>query len=863
MGPRAIFVAIVIAITVVVSTAWFLGGDTQADVAHVEQREQARPSSTGDLAPALSEERTAATAENGTGDVVSAPREHDVQPPASSAESEAARSILLAAREQGTETPVAGAELVLFEEEGLDFGRLLRRGALDIAAATRVLVADELGQARIPVPRIATVIYARKDGLAGYLTIGATQTGDIVVPMVREGAVRVEVVDLLGQPLAGVAVTLRRRNLTYVNDYGIAATDAAGAAVLEHARMLIAVKRGPAKWSVAVRGVFDTPIEVPIDEGTLDGGSLRLSLPAFGSCDVLVRDERGEALGEPFDVVLDTEDDTEKRRDPFLEHDGVRFDDALNGVAHFPVVQIGRPLVARVRMRTSSVTHTTSGLGPSTPGANAVLVVELAHDACVLTGRVQSADGAVPRNMRLLARIDEADGFGGWSDGTSVRLDEIGRFRVAVQPQEKPGARTLVVFARDAEREETLSATFELPETLSPSVIDVGVLTLKPPPLLAAGTVVDAQGVALSGVDVLVSIPNRYDTERWSEVRSPSTHTDEQGRFELRTSQRVTRFQVVAHRDGATAESGAIAAGSTDVVLRMPLTGSLGGRVLLDGALAELTWIVRACCSDEGGAPEPNQAADWQLDDGGFELGALSPGDYDVSVIEADSAECVARVQRVRVVAAQLTRDPRLNPIDLRSVLNLVELSISAESGERLREPWVIARAAWPDGRVEIFEVNVRRHTTAPIVCADGGVDVRVGAEGCAEVELSGVTSNREVVLRSAPLVVVTLPDGTAARDGAYRLGVQLVHESFRQPGPRPLTVVWFDDGPRVELTAPVIGTVLAEPWIWTDKSGRNAAPIALDQQQHVEVAATGTTLLELRVTPADIERALAALRDN
>lgn len=863
MSPRAIFVAIVIAITVVVLSVWLLRGDSEADAAHVAQQEEARPSSSGELAPALVEERTAATPEQEADDVVAMPPEKDVHTPASSAEWKAARSILLAAREQGTEAPVAGAELALFEEEGLEFGKLLRRGALDTDAATRVLVADALGQVRIPVPRIATVVFARKDGLAGYVTIGATQTRDIVVPLVREGALRVEVVDLLGQPLAGVPVTLRRRNLTYINDYGIAFTDAAGAAELEHARMLVAVKRGPAKWSAAVRGVFDTPIEVPIDEGALDAGSLRLSLPAFGSCDVLVRDERGEALSEPFDVVLDTEDDTQKRRDPFLEHDGVRFDDVHNGVAHFSVVQIGRPLVARVRMRTSSVTHVTSGLGPSLPGANAKLVVELAHAACVLTGRVESADGGVPHDMQLLARIDEADGFGGSSDGATVGLDEVGRFRVSVQPQQNPEARTLVVFASNAEREETLSATFELPETLPPSVIDVGVLTLNTSPLLAAGSVVDAQGAGVSGVDVRVSIPHRFDTARWSELASPSTHTDEQGHFELRTSRRVARFQVVAYRDGATAESGAIAMGSTDVVLRMPLTGSLAGRVLLDEAVAELSWIVRAHCSDESGAPEPNQAVDWELDDGEFDLGALSPGDYDVSVIEADSAECVARVQRVRVVAAQLTRDPRLNPIDLRSALHLVGLSIAADSGERLREPWVVARATWPDGRVEIFDVEVRRHTAASIVCAASGVDVRVGAEGCTEVDLRGVTSDRQVVLRAAPLVVVTLPGGVAARDGAYRLGVQLVHESYRPPSPRPLTVVWFDDGPRVELTAPVIGAVLVEPWIWTEKSGRNAAPIALDPPQYIDVAATGTTAVELRVTATDVERALAALRDS
>jgi hypothetical protein len=395
-----------------------------------------------------------------------------------------------------------------------------------------------------------------------------------------------------------------------------------------------------------------------------------------------------------------------------------------------------------------------------------------------------------------------------------------------------------------------------------------------------AGRVVDGNGEPAPHVQVAVARWTRMggegapETWNWtSSVGSPNT--DAEGRFELRDDPPPGRYALAARSNsfgfGAFVP---FERGQTDVVVRLPASGGLAGRLELAPGVEVVSLRVRATAA--GGQAFRDTTEVLARPDASFEFEGLEPGPYRVDVRRVwDDAEFpLLVVDGVVVTEGKTRRDPRIDPLDLRDALHPLALELLETHGAAVHSGHVELR---PHGDPEARAVFAAfEHGLLRVSGSGRSSDLVVRAPGHRSLRLEDVRGERRVVLEPGLPVRVRIPsDVLAVLPGTGSLRLGFFHASSPR---REMRAVRGDQGRHAGwwggsalLEVPLEGRdelalLLPEPgtwnvgWTWVAADSRTSTGVRADIEPNTfEVPADGTPV-HVRLSPdlTDLARVLA-----
>lgn len=668
-----------------------------------------------------------------------------------------------------TGAPVAGAEVAA----GVDIDWLpsteqvemsLRGGDQfeQLAKFGQSTVSDDQGRAGLRGCRGSMEILCRKDDLYGELRFGFDELlpDGAVVEMRRDEQVTVRVVDTARQPLAGVPLTIvrehRRPGAIRPDDSQRPAgeTGADGRLVVRHLQIDRLVDRADA-MSVCINGHGLTSISAPI---VPSAGDIELVVPGSGSIRVRVVGPDGRPLPDDptCQVALSCDNGDENAQaegeaewSAYLERRAV----LRGGVAVFPACGLAREF--SVSANSGQANASTSLDGPRRDG-EVVDVVVTVVDAAVVTLRGRLVDQAGEPLVETIAQLRETDGrrvFG------QVRTDGDGRFVSRLGTEELEAVKLQIQCV-------TPAGGCLLSKPLSAPVsrnADWGDVVLAPAPIVARGRIV-AHCPRPPGLTLLV------------------TCRKEQQRRD------VPQFVVGVAADSSFAiyqcgvESGEdlqLWVGASACQPIEPIPFVRGQQDIVVELFAGVVFRVRALVPDEAkrmgddgdlsftlieekGA-QYSPTARFANGDLWLTCNALRPGRYEFTVSGAG-------MDQLHLEGIELGNgrplDPRLDPLDLRDVLQVMRIKLMSTAGVPLDVSGSVRfHTAESDGWVGYVYI---RHGIAECPVPRKPVDVAVCADGYTPFVQHAVSGSFEAAvrpLRSVHVTVAGLPvDSTALR---------------------------------------------------------------------------------------------------
>lgn len=653
--------------------------------------------------------------------------------------------------------------------------RWLQSGEVDarLAELARKLEPDETGAFHAPTPDATGCVAARADGLWGWTRVQRSSPDPTYVQLESDETLRVRVLDASGAAAPGVRVALRQRwalsgdeefgdteDIEYSVECALVLTDADGTALVPHYRSLM-----KEHWDFDARSIlsvaepFAEPIEVEIDPTLPPRDVVEFQLPPSGS---VVLEVSGHTRGGLFslrtrDATTSTRADASDRSEGFLRAAG-------EGVVRFPWVGLGMWLTPTSRVAGEARTHDESAApGPARAGEERRLRIDLAEReerglrlSGTLVGPAIRSIGMTRVDVALEA---EAPDGGPWKHFSRVVVAPDGRFQLAL-PQEVRGRASLEFTVRGPRDERVGVATASVIGQPGATELEIGEVFLDTLPLLVSGRVVDARGRRAVGADVTAWGRRADGGNGWNGgwERSPHlrTFTGFSGDFEVRGSGDWTALGLAAWTADGASEFQIVELGATGVVLTLGSDGGIAGSVRPDSGLAReyLTVNVRRegpNASPHGSTPYRRSEID---SEGAFVLRGLAPGSYTVSIAAAGTPETVATVGGVLVEAGRMTRDPRLDGLDLG---HWSELRVLASDGTLAIDAnvYLIERATsrWTRQRLGGGKL-VYEHGTAPLW---------VLARRHLPASFDPASRATSLQLERAPLVQIVVPEDLAA----------------------------------------------------------------------------------------------------
>ncbi len=720
---------------------------------------------------------------------------------------------------------------------------------VESAAVPPAVAASPLADA-VPVEPAADASSARADERAALAAQAAPS--DAVDPEPDDDLV-VIVRDAAGGPVAAAIVRLVCQRLSATQMEG-RMTEADGTARYEQLGSRMATSEAAA-WSVQVRLPFLEGLVRTLDPAVIPREPLVFVLPPHGAVVVEVREADGRPVADGTGVALAVIPEGEPRELAPIDHDrrSGQLAPTKNGLARFAHVAPGTELQVSVERPGASAPAVAYGSGPLHAGEEARLVVLLGADEAVVLLRLIDPGGRPLADTEVDLQFNRTTVARHMASRSMSRTtDSDGRLRFELPTAHFEGdTRALHVSTLW-----DLWAEVDLSRSYPPGETDLGDLVLAPPSLVVAGRVVDTAGRPVMRVQVSVE---DVDREKRGWLLEP--RTDREGRFDLRVAWNVNEVSVRAGEGARSSPPLRVAAGTTDLVLVVPMVGALAGSVLVDEPLRSA--FANRTLRDEldievltSGTTEPRSEARLE-EDRTFEVQELLPGLYSVSFTARPGLE-LARVEGVEVVADETTRDPRLQEVDLRGRLFLHRLLL--ESPEKTLEVGGWVRHGPPGSKIAEEAAKTRfQGTTVELVSGLSSIDVLLAAEGFRRELLEGIRGEHRVTLRRGFPVRLVLSADTDLPAPPYYLKAALAPLG-EAPETLDRDVPNFDARRTVLVTAPASGTLVVR-WI-LERSTHDlgtAKVLALAEEQLVELADTpAEQVVEVRFAPEELARILA-----
>lgn len=274
----------------------------------------------------------------------------------------------------------------------------------------------------------------------------------------------------------------------------------------------------------------------------------------------------------------------------------------------------------------------------------------------------------------------------------------------------------------------TSGAQLSLPKELAGET-DLGVLTLAPIPMLAAGMVVDGAGKPLAAATVELTIDGVGGedprVQRWDV-------TESDGRFELRGwAEGGSQVRLQAALVGALPSPVMQAPlGSVGLMLSVSPRGSLVGLILHGCSDSPANLRLLADPRD----PEQEELSAKPDREGQVFLPEIPSGVYDLSVVLDGGHAPLLELRDVAVDEGERVAPPALNPFDARG--SLQEVLVRTEDPEHRQHPATLFfRAAGAD---ESAWARMDSPGLARLVATASGLDLRATGFGYRTVERHG-----------------------------------------------------------------------------------------------------------------------------
>ncbi len=719
---------------------------------------------------------------------------------------------------------------------------------------------------------------------------GAAAGPDATPPDADDGRepLVVDVVDAAGAPAADVLVMLREQWDTYRWVEECERTDVAGRAVLRSGTC-----SGEHVIAVGVAGA--EAVAARVVPGVAQAEPLRLTLPATGRVVVELVDGAGRALGgdaapegrvevllrsraEDDEIVQRTASHVHEDEDASARSDarGGERVEVEDGRAVFARVAVASELVAYVSCADTALrTVRTEFRGPALAGEERVVRVAFGTRCPLLSGRV--VDAAEQPLAGIEVRAYVARNGSTWDvaapDGRATSGPD-GRFELRLDVPEG-GFRGACVELRagHAQGESTLRR-LTVPSDAALDVWDVGDLRDAAAEVVAEGVVVDPDGAPVVGATVARL---REDDGIFASLW-PRATTDAEGRFRIEGAAADDVLLGASSGDDlALSAPCRVPAGTRDLRLTLARCGSLDGRLSAPAGvdLGDLTVVLRgAATAAATGERDTSRGVLVRVaKDGTFRFPHLLPGTCELIVRSGwDDASIVRRVPDLRIVAGEVCRDPRLQPLDLGEGRTAVRVTVRDPDGRTVPALRVHSRASggarwdetWPEDPAEL------------VLLADGrGLDLVVAAPGFITQRRDAVAADTAFVLRPVPMTTVRLAvaDGAPFPDASCGLSASLrwigapsgvgervgEYEDPRDGGTNDAT---FRSDRTLTLSVWEPGRYAVALVLWDDATG---ADVACDPEPTVvEVRGDGRPVdVVVRPDAASFAEALADVRDS
>lgn len=669
------------------------------------------------------------------------------------------------------------------------------------------------------------------------------------VQLVPDAELEVLVIGPDNGPLVGAEVALRSRMQSWSHDRRLLRSDSDGRVRFAH----VGLEFEPDEtglWSVALVGLVDSTAEVRLEPNDLPREPVVLRAGAAGAVEVAVTGLDGQPLPAGFVVLEVDESGTDAPRSFWKLAENSRVS-IVNGLARFEHVRLGESLWVVVEPQGAPAPARKRIDGPRASAELVRVEVRLGEDQPLLALRLLDEAGAPLVERSVMWRIEVRSEHGLTSENGQVRSDGEGRLLFALADFWNDATRRSLVLALDDGALASPTAVMDVSREFAPGRHELGDLTLRLPPIVAAGRVVDAQGAPASGAQVHVT-ELASESEGVSATLDVEVDCDEQGAFSVRGETRSTRVKVRAQSRTAQSEERQFERGAADLLLTLVEGGSIAGQLLLDPEAASEALSVRLRPSSPAA-----KARSAELErNGALSAKNLVPGLWTLEVKVAGTRDALATVEGLLVPSGGPCVDARLESIDLRGRLTTVRLELVPPRPSDRVLGVVVVTPKSPDG--EPFE-RMLHDRRLVLAVASKGVDLRIETSGFRTVHRPDARGDLRVELVRGPPVRLRVPLGAELPKPPYYL------KPFLKPvGSTSTMVGHFQDAAlgadrEVVVYASGAGEFEVE-WLLEKRleSSLTTSPLSVPEPQRIQVLdSDAEQVIDLRLPSEEIAHAL------
>lgn len=683
------------------------------------------------------------------------------------------------------------------------------------------------------------------DNLFGSLWFGGYQQGRAEIELAPDLALVVDVVDERDQPLAGREVLLNQIEDSWRWTRLKAVTDEHGRARMAHAGFANMEGRDGTRFRVELAAAASEPIGVDLARDAWPESALRIVAPALGALEVAVVGPDGQPHVEPVLLYLRlrrpvARQATEAEREAWDQLSiSAR---TVDGRARFAAIEPGMVCVVTGGRHQGAKWNEVEMPGPRLAEETAQGEFKFADDVPVLGMLVTDEAGTPLVDAVVAFGLQVASEQGSSQTGGRLTTDAAGRLEFDCALDWEPGGTRELTLRHVLVTRQSLQAKLDLSRLLPHGLQDLGEVRLAGDAPLVAGTALDGAGQPLGGVHVSLQTKVSWGTSEqfyWQPIWNVDATSKEDGSFAVYGAADAEEVQVVGRRAYHATERVTARLGDAGIVLRLGKSGSILGSVLLpERVTRDDLWID---LRDENARAELGY--DWYTrpqprfrSDGRFEIVDVAPGSYVVDLWANGPNEPVASVAGVRVGPGEEARDPRLQEVDLRQSLRVIEIRLivppgadpapegncqfrEAGSSDRENDAW----AEWRDGRFRLL-------------ASFPAIDVDLWCAPYRAERLLGLDRDVELALSLGPTVRLVLAEPELVPPG-YTLVANLTYVAG------VLGNSWnaFEAGPQIDVALASPGRWQVD-WMLTRDSENGSTTVGLDSGEQplvIEVADT------------------------
>lgn len=483
-------------------------------------------------------------------------------------------------------------------------------------------------------------------------------------------------------------------------------------------------------------------VQVPIATARAEG--VVLTLPPSGALEVILdHPDRSRLVDATVRLRL---------RDAPVSvlHDSTSQVVDASGTATFEHVGVGLRLHLEGRMAAGNLRAELETTGPRAPGERIRVRIPMLTARPVLVAEIRNENNELVRSknldIQMSAKLDGSHTMSHFNADTDAK----GRMALVLSDDFTGPAERSLQFILEGEPSRTVFV--ELPP-IKPGENDLGILTMAPPPLLAAGRIVGSDGAPVPQAQVSIRRKESYDAagHYWAHTNVPDATTDKSGAFKIDGILDATEVALEAEAAGYLPVSAhEFPKGARNVQIVLDRAAALTGEVVLPEGFAHTYTKV-----DVLDTTTQHSVADSTLRrQGRFEFASLRPGNVRLRVRLYGFAEPAYLSEPITVTAGQRIE---LGEIQLTSEVHQITFRIVDPQGQLVHSAEAVVRQSDEQSR---FEGLILTEGTGTLLAPAATADLIVFGEGLRTVHALGVQDGANILIQRAAEVVFRIPAG-------------------------------------------------------------------------------------------------------